>query len=157
MLYALTASLIAVISAEAFYYSSPQPKVYSFSPNATPAAPGPVFRIEGVNALSGIAEVGQDAFVVTGGVFDRMYQNNAMNLSLLKFNGRDISISTVFQKSKCGPVNGILAIPRHKHIILTADTERGEILRIDTTIGHVGVAIKCQALAPVHGGPSLLV
>ncbi|KAF4500343.1 hypothetical protein FAGAP_3493 [Fusarium agapanthi] len=128
-------------------------KVYSFSPNATPAAPDPVFTIEGVNALSGIAEVGQDVFAVTGGVFDGMHQNNTMNLSLLKFDGRDVSISTVFQKSKYGPVNGILALPRHKHIILAADAERGEIMRIDTTTGHVGVAIKDQALAPVPGGP----
>ncbi|KAF5534757.1 hypothetical protein FMEXI_11166 [Fusarium mexicanum] len=137
MRYALTASLIAVISAEAFYYSSPEPKVYSFSPNATPAAPGPVFKIEGVNALSGIAEVGQDVFAVTGGVFNGMYQNNTMNLSLLKFDGRDISIPTVSQKSKYRPVNGILALLRHKHIILAADAEGVEIL----------------TLALVHGGP----
>ncbi|KAF5608493.1 uncharacterized protein FSUBG_4711 [Fusarium subglutinans] len=52
-----------------------------------------------------------------------------MNLSLLKFDGCNISIPTVFQKSKV------------------------EILSIDTTTGHVGVAIKGQALAPVHGGP----
>ncbi|KAG7418152.1 hypothetical protein Forpe1208_v004189 [Fusarium oxysporum f. sp. rapae] len=76
-----------------------------------------------------------------------------MNLSLLKFDGDKVSISTVFQKSKYGPVNGILALPRHKHIILAADAERGEILRIDTTTGHVEVAIKDKALAPVPGGP----
>ncbi|KAF5983690.1 hypothetical protein FCOIX_3038 [Fusarium coicis] len=128
-------------------------KVYSFSPNATPAALNPIFKIEGVNALSGIAEVGQDVFAVTGGVFEGMYQNNTMSLSLLKFDGHNISISTVFQKSKYGPANGILALPRHKHIILAADAEKGEILRIDTTTGHVGVAIKDKALAPIPGGP----
>ncbi|KAF5657346.1 hypothetical protein FCIRC_13290 [Fusarium circinatum] len=76
-----------------------------------------------------------------------------MNLSLLKFDGCNISIPTVFQKSKYRSVNGILALPRHKHIILAADAERVEILSIDTTTGHVGVAIKGQALAPVHGRP----
>ncbi|KAF5251578.1 hypothetical protein FANTH_3188 [Fusarium anthophilum] len=111
-------------------------KVYSFSPNATPAAPGPVFKIEGVNTLSGIAEAGQDVFAVTGGVFDGMYENNTMNLSLLKFDGRDISIPTVSQKSKYRLVNGILALLRHKHIILAANAERVEILSIDTTTGH---------------------
>ncbi|TXC08013.1 hypothetical protein FocTR4_00003702 [Fusarium oxysporum f. sp. cubense] len=167
MRYALTASLIAFISAGAFYYSSLQPKalelvqiphtwienvairsngdllmttigegkVYSFSPNSTPAEPRAIFKVEGVNALSGIAE------------------NDTMNLSLLKFDGDKVSVSTVFQKSKYGPVNGILALPRHRHIILAADAERGEILRIDTTTGHVEVAIKDKALAPVSGGP----
>ncbi|KAK2133507.1 hypothetical protein NOF04DRAFT_1366877 [Fusarium oxysporum II5] len=171
MRYALTASLIAFISAGAFYYSSLQPKalelvqiphtwienvairsngdllmttigegkVYSFSPNSTPAEPRAIFKVEGVNALSGIAE--------------GMYQNDTMNLSLLKFDGDKVSVSTVFQKSKYGPVNGILALPRHRHIILAADAERGEILRIDTTTGHVEVAIKDKALAPVSGGP----
>ncbi|KAG4274963.1 hypothetical protein FPRO04_08971 [Fusarium proliferatum] len=128
-------------------------KVYTFSPTAKPAVSNPIFKIEGVNALSGIAEVGQDVFAVTGGIFEGMYQNNTMNLSLLKFDGDSFSISTVFQKSKYGPVNGISALPRHKHIILAADAERGEILRIDTITGHVEVAIKDKALAPVPGGP----
>ncbi|KAF4417994.1 hypothetical protein FACUT_11927 [Fusarium acutatum] len=128
-------------------------KVYSFSPNATPAASNPIYKIEEVNALSGIAEVGQDVFAVTGGVFEGMYQSNTMNLSLLKFDGHNVSISTVFQKSKYGPVNSTLALMRHKQIILTADAERGEVLRLDTTTGHVGVAIKDKALAPVPGGP----
>ncbi|EXM15561.1 Six-bladed beta-propeller, TolB-like [Fusarium oxysporum f. sp. vasinfectum] len=185
MRYALTASLIAFISAGAFYYSSLQPKalelvqiphtwienvairsngdllmttigegkVYSFSPNSTPAELRAMFKVEGVNALSGIAEVGQDFFAVTGGIFEGMYQNDTMNLSLLKFDGDKVSVSTVFQKSKYGPVNGILALPCHRHIILAADAERGEILRIDTTTGHVEVAIKDKALAPVSGGP----
>ncbi|KAF5718144.1 hypothetical protein FMUND_5436 [Fusarium mundagurra] len=127
-------------------------KVYSFSPNATPAASNAHFKIDGVNALSGIAEVGQDVFAVTGGVFQGMYQNNTMNFSLVKFDGHNISISTVVQKSKYGPVNGILALPRHKHLILAADSERGQILIIDTTTEHVGVAIKDNSLTPVPGG-----
>ncbi|PNP74760.1 hypothetical protein FNYG_11897 [Fusarium nygamai] len=49
-------------------------KVYSFSPHARPAASNHIFNIEGVNALSGIAEVGQDVFAVTGGVFEGMYR-----------------------------------------------------------------------------------
>ncbi|KAH7253887.1 uncharacterized protein BKA55DRAFT_538738 [Fusarium redolens] len=158
MRYALTASLIAFIGAGAFYYSSPQPKalelvqipntwienvairsngdllmttigegkVYSFTPNGTPAEPHAIFKIEGVNSLSGIVEVGEDVFAVTGGIFEGM--------------------------SKYGPINGILALPRHKHIILAADAERGEILRIDTTTGHIEVAIKDEALTPVPGG-----
>ncbi|KAF5592044.1 hypothetical protein FPANT_5497 [Fusarium pseudoanthophilum] len=127
-------------------------KVYSSSPNTTPAAYNPIFNIEGVNALSGIAEVGRDVFAVTGGVFEGMYENNTMSLLLLKFDGHNLSISTVFQKSKYGPVNGILALPRYKHIILAADAERGQILRIDTNTGHVGVAIKDKALTPIPGG-----
>ncbi|KAF5626000.1 hypothetical protein F52700_8715 [Fusarium sp. NRRL 52700] len=138
MLYALTASPIAFISAGAFYHSSPQPnalelvhmsntwienvaissngdllmttigegKVYSFSLNATPAAPNPIFKNEGVNAISGVVEVGQVVLAVTGGVFEGMYRNNTMNLSLLKFDDHNVSISTVFQKSKYGSVDG---------------------------------------------------
>ncbi|KAF5565647.1 hypothetical protein FNAPI_1533, partial [Fusarium napiforme] len=93
-------------------------KVYSFSQNTTPAAYNPIFNIEGVNALSGIAEVGRNVFAVTGGVFEGMYQNNTMSPSLLKFDGHNVSISTVFQKSKYGPADGILALRQHKHIIL---------------------------------------
>jgi sugar lactone lactonase YvrE len=127
-------------------------KVYSFTPNGTPAKPHAIFKIEGVNSLSGIVEVGEDVFAVTGGIFEGMYQSNTTNLSLLKFDVDKVSISTVFQRSKYGPINGILALPRHKHIILAADAERGEILRIDTTTGHIEVAIKDEALTPVPGG-----
>ncbi|KAF5533405.1 hypothetical protein FPHYL_13617 [Fusarium phyllophilum] len=70
-----------------------------------------------------------------------------------KFDGHNVSISTVFEKFKYGPVNGILVPPRYKHIILAADAERGQILRIDTTTRHAAVAIKDKALAPVPGGP----
>ncbi|KAL9572700.1 hypothetical protein ACKAV7_003099 [Fusarium commune] len=108
MRYALTASLVAFLSAGAFYYSSTQPKALelvqiqntwienvairsngdflmtTIGEGKVPVATHPIFKIEGVNALSGIV---------------------------------------------------------------------GEILRIDTTTGHVEVAIKDKALAPVPGGP----
>ncbi|KAF9779129.1 hypothetical protein IL306_002357 [Fusarium sp. DS 682] len=128
-------------------------KVYSFTPNGSSPKPRAIAKIDGVNALSGIVEVGEDIFAVTGGFFEGMYQNDTMNLSLLNFHGENFSVSTVFQKSNYGPVNGIVSLPGHKHIILAADAERGEILRIDTTTGNVEVAIKHEALAPVPGGP----
>ncbi|KAJ4012281.1 hypothetical protein NW752_007954 [Fusarium irregulare] len=76
-----------------------------------------------------------------------------MSLSLVQFVGNETSIRNVFEKSKYGPVNGITALPDHKHIILGADSVRGEILRIDTTTGHIDVAIKHDQLAPIPNGP----
>jgi hypothetical protein len=128
-------------------------KIYTFNAAEQPPKPHVVVTIDGVNALSGIVEVGQDVFAVTGGVFEGNYLNNTMNLSLLKFSGSDVSVQTVFEKSKYGPVNGIVALPHHKHIILAANSERGVVLRIDTTTGHIEVAIKDDQLAPIAGGP----
>ncbi|KAM0194329.1 hypothetical protein ACHAPI_007090 [Fusarium lateritium] len=187
MRYTISASLIALASAGAVFYSKtslPQVheivqlpnvwienvalrsngdllltaftenKIYALNTAQSPPKPHAVVEINGVNALSGIAEVGQDVFAVTGGVFEGgSYLNNTMSLSLLKFSGNGVSVQNVFEKSKYGPVNGIVVLPHHRHIILAADSARGEILRIDTTTGHIEVAIKDDQLAAIAGGP----
>jgi hypothetical protein len=127
-------------------------KVYTLNTATKPPKPHAVVTVDGVNALSGIVEVAQDVFAVTGHVFEGNFLNNTMNLSLLKFSGSGVSVRTVFEKSKYGPVNGIVALPCHRHVILAADSARGEVLRIDTTTGHIEVAIKDDQLAPIAGG-----
>ncbi|KAM0474231.1 hypothetical protein ACHAP7_007918 [Fusarium lateritium] len=187
MRYTISASLIALASAGAVFYSKtslPQVremvqlpnvwienvalrsngdllltpftenKIYTLNTSQSPLKPHAVVEIDGVNALSGIAEVGHDVFAVTGGVFEAgSYRDNTTNLSVVKFSGKDVSVHTVFEKSKHGAINGIVALPHHRHIILAADSARGEVLRIDTTTGHIEVAIKDDQLAVIAGGP----
>ncbi|KAM0248715.1 hypothetical protein ACHAP5_003205 [Fusarium lateritium] len=187
MRYTISASLIALASAGAVFYSKstlPQVhelvqlpnvwienvalrsngdllltaftenKIYTLNTSQTPPKPHAVVEIDGVNALSGIAEVGHDLFAVAGGVFEAgSYRDNTTNLSLVKFSGKDVSVKSVFEKSKHGAINGIVALPHHEHIILAADSARGEVLRIDTTTGHIEVAIKDDQLAAIAGGP----
>ncbi|KAM0558034.1 hypothetical protein ACHAPJ_005201 [Fusarium lateritium] len=128
-------------------------KVYSLNPSQSPPKPEAIAQIEGVKGLFGIAEVGQDVFAIAGSDFDNGFKNNTLNVSLLKFKDNKPSVHTVLEKSKFGPVNGIVALPKHKSIILGADSVRGEILRIDTRSGNIKVAIKHDQLAPIAGGP----
>lgn len=128
-------------------------KLYSINPSQVPPQPQVIAHFENVNGLFGIAEVGKDIFAITGADIGAKFQNDTMNLSLLQFDGNKTSIRTVFEKSKYGPVNGIVALPKHKHIILGADSVRGEILRIDTTTGHINVAMKHDQLGPIPNGP----
>ncbi|RFN48748.1 hypothetical protein FIE12Z_7003 [Fusarium flagelliforme] len=128
-------------------------KLYSLNVSQSPPKPQVIAHFKNVNGLFGIAEVGKDIFAITGGDYGAKFQNNTMSLSLVRFVGNETSIRSVFENSKYGPVNGITALPKHKHIILGADSVRGEILRIDTTTGHINVAIKHEQLGPIQNGP----
>ncbi|KAF4493499.1 hypothetical protein FAGAP_10381 [Fusarium agapanthi] len=128
-------------------------KLYSVNPYKSPFKPEVIAQIEGVNSLFGITEIGNDVFALAAGNdTGQKFQNNSMKLSLLKFNNSQLSVDTVFEESKYGPVNGIVALPYHKHIILGADSVRGEILHIDTTTGKIRVAIQNKELTPSVDG-----
>ncbi|KAF5597696.1 hypothetical protein FPANT_4012 [Fusarium pseudoanthophilum] len=128
-------------------------KLYSVNPYKSPVKPEVIAQIEGVNSLFGITEIGNDVFALAGGNnVGEQFQNNSMKLSLLKFKYGQLSIETVFEESTYGPVNGIVALPHHKHIILGADSVRGEILRIDTTTGRITVAIQDKEFTPSADG-----
>ncbi|KAF5637164.1 hypothetical protein F52700_4901 [Fusarium sp. NRRL 52700] len=128
-------------------------KLYSVNPYKSPPKPEVIAQIEGVNSLFGITEIGDDVFALaTGNDTGQQFQNNSMKLSLLKFKHGQLSVDTVFEESKYGPVNGIVALPHYKHIILGADSVRGEILRIDTTTGKVRVAIQDKEFTPIVDG-----
>ncbi|RBR15750.1 hypothetical protein FVER53590_13989 [Fusarium verticillioides] len=129
-------------------------KLYSVNPYKSPAEPEVIAQIEGVNSLFGITEIGNDIFALAAGNdTGQQFQNNSMKLSLLKFKYGQLSVGTVFEESTYGPVNGIVALPHHKHIILGADSVRGEILRIDTTTGRIAVAIQDKEFTPSADGP----
>ncbi|KAG4267494.1 hypothetical protein FPRO04_12817 [Fusarium proliferatum] len=129
-------------------------KLYSVNPYKSPPQPEMIAQIEGVNSLFGITEIGDDVFALAAGNdTGQQFQNNSMKLSLLKFNYGQLSVDTVFEESKYGPVNGIVALPYYKHIILGADSVRGEILRIDTTTGKIRVAIQDKEFTPGVDGP----
>ncbi|KAF5534339.1 hypothetical protein FMEXI_11334 [Fusarium mexicanum] len=128
-------------------------KLCSVNPYKNPFKPEVIAQIEGVNSLFGITEIGNDVFALAAGNdTGQRFQNNSMKLSLLKFNNGQLSVDTVFEESKYGPVNGIVALPYHKHIILGADSVRGEILHIDTTTGKIRVAIQDKELTPSIDG-----
>ncbi|SCO58722.1 uncharacterized protein FFMR_15878 [Fusarium fujikuroi] len=129
-------------------------KLYSVNPYKSPPKLEMIAQIEGVNSLFGITEIGDDVFALAAGNdTGQQFQNNSMKLSLLKFNYGQLSVDTVFEESKYGPVNGIVALPYYKHIILGADSVRGEILRIDTTTGKITVAIQDKEFTPGVDGP----
>ncbi|KAF5673548.1 hypothetical protein FCIRC_8011 [Fusarium circinatum] len=129
-------------------------KLYSVNPYKSPVKPDVIAQIEGVNSLFGITEIGNDVFALAAGNdTGQQFQNNSMKLSLLKFNHGKLSVETVFEESKYGPINGIVSLPYHKHIILGADSVRGEILHIDTTTGNIRVAIQDKELTPSGDGP----
>ncbi|KAF4457190.1 hypothetical protein F53441_834 [Fusarium austroafricanum] len=129
-------------------------KLYSVNPYKSPSKPEVIAQIEGVNSLFGITEIGDDVFAVAAGNdTGQQFQNNTMKILLLKFRNGKPFVDTVFEESKYGPVNGIVALPYHKHIILGADSVRGEILRMDTTTGKTRVVIKDKELTPSADGP----
>ncbi|KAM5353582.1 hypothetical protein ACJ41O_000232 [Fusarium nematophilum] len=136
-------------------------QVYSFNPRQSPPNPQVVAKIDGTNGITGIAPVGKDIFAVAGSVLDQetvTFENGSMKIALLDFNNRGYgngkpSVEVVVEGTELGPVNGITELPKHKHIILGADSVRGEIVRVDTSKGTADLAFKDDLLAPGPSGP----
>ena len=139
-----------------------QGRVYSFNPKNPRAGAQVIAQIDGVNAIAGVAEIGEDIFAVAGSVYDEQavrFKYGSMKLVEINFrncaasqNGKPTT-RTILEKTDAGPFNGMTALPSQKHIILGADPQRGYIWRVNTKTGVADLAIKDELLAPGPTGP----
>ncbi|KAH7177127.1 hypothetical protein EDB81DRAFT_898798 [Dactylonectria macrodidyma] len=133
-------------------------QMYSVDPSRSPPEARVVAKVEGTNALTGIAETSRDVFAIAGGIFDAetsQFQNGSMKIALADFrrsgDGKP-SVRVILEGEEAGIINGMTTLPHHRHIILGASSLTGEILRINTRTGRSEVAFQDAVLAPIPGG-----
>ncbi|KAM5354696.1 hypothetical protein ACJ41O_001343 [Fusarium nematophilum] len=136
-------------------------QMYSLDPSRAPSEARVVAKLDGTNALTGIAETSRDVFAIAGGIFDAetsQFHNGSMKVALVDFRrSRDgkPSVRVILEGEEAGFINGMTTLPRHRHIVLGASYLTGEILRINTRSGTSEVAFQDEILAPIPGGNSM--
>ncbi|KAJ6442143.1 Six-bladed beta-propeller, TolB-like protein [Purpureocillium lavendulum] len=132
-----------------------------------------VVKVPGIDGLTGIAEIAPDVFAVSGGVnnlSDYSFVLGTARIVTVDFNrrhsggstggggtGNTPTVRTVARVPDTRMLNGLVALPRHPHVVLSADSKGGRVLRTDTRTGRVDVAFADSRLAPGTGPPPELV
>ncbi|KAH8721602.1 hypothetical protein BGZ61DRAFT_347053 [Ilyonectria robusta] len=134
-------------------------RLYSFNPSKSPPTARELLKLEGVNALTGITEVGKDVFVIAGANIDQAtvsFEEGSQKVALVDFrksNYGSPSVRVILEDQDTTFLNGLTTLPRHKHIILGAASKTGEVWRIDTRTGATKLAFKDELLGTVPSGP----
>ncbi|RYC63328.1 hypothetical protein CHU98_g2895 [Xylaria longipes] len=126
-------------------------RMYTLDPRR-PCHPVIAAQIPGKTALTGIAEVAPDKFAVGAGILGNFaFADNSSSIWLVDFaKPTDLlpaSVSWVANVPEAAIFNGIVALPKYPHVVLTSDSIKGTIYRIDTTNGKVDVAFADPKLA----------
>ncbi|KAF9872475.1 hypothetical protein CkaCkLH20_09972 [Colletotrichum karsti] len=127
-------------------------QMYTADPSQSPLQPRIIAKVEGVNALYGITEVGRDIFAVAGANFDpatmAMPDQSSMRLAVVSFQSDrqftdgNPSVEVILKNTTFGAVNGLTSLSCQRHIVLGAISATGEILRVNTKTRVADIAFK---------------
>ncbi|KAI3323665.1 hypothetical protein HD806DRAFT_70106 [Xylariaceae sp. AK1471] len=118
-----------------------------------PAAPGyPVItaQVPGKTALTGTTELTRDKYAVAAGIMDNFaFMNGSSSIWLVDFssNTKQPSLTLAANIPQAASINGIVTLPKHKHVILAIDSAKGVMYRVNTVSGEVDVAFEDELLA----------
>ncbi|KAH8801343.1 hypothetical protein F5884DRAFT_889234 [Xylogone sp. PMI_703] len=97
-----------------------------------------IHRFPEVSGLSGVIEVEHDIFYVTGGVFDlKSFSNESGSYVLWEIDMTNFDktskaiVKKVMNLTKTGLLNGMELLSKQNRTILTADSEKGVVFKID--------------------------
>ncbi|KAF3061594.1 hypothetical protein GL218_02908 [Daldinia childiae] len=124
-------------------------RLYSLDPHAATPKVELVAEFPGSNAISGVVANSPDVFTVTGGDHrPYRYALGSMRVYTVSFQqpGQPAVVKTVAEVPDTEMLNGIASLPSQPHIVLSADSVRGRIFRINTSTGAVDVAFSDPAL-----------
>ncbi|KAL6364759.1 hypothetical protein LRP88_00731 [Fusarium phalaenopsidis] len=133
--------------------------IYSVDPSIPEARV--VAKVKDIDALTGIAEVERDLFVVSGGIYDggTYFEEGSMKILLVDFRecGESHhgcpSVRPILEGKDAGVINGMTPLPHHQHIVLGAASWTGEIWRINTKTRTSEVIMRDDMLAAISTGP----
>ncbi|RSM15968.1 hypothetical protein CEP52_000425 [Fusarium oligoseptatum] len=133
--------------------------IYSMDPSIPEAHV--VAKVKDIDALTGIAEVERDLFVVSGGIYDggTYFEEGSMKILLVDFrecgesHHGSPSVHPILEGKDAGVINGMTTLPDHQHIVLGAASWTGEIWRIDTKTRTSEVILRHDLLAAIPSGP----
>ncbi|KKY33102.1 hypothetical protein UCDDA912_g06926 [Diaporthe ampelina] len=114
-------------------------------PSAIQVANLPSFN--GTSGVTGMAPLGTDRYAVTGGVHTSFaFEKGSMHVYIVSLQSNSVVDSITVPDAPT--LNGLAALPQCPHVLLSADSIGGRILRIDTRTKKVTVAVESDALTP---------
>lgn len=130
------------------------PQLYTIDPNATaPQAEVVAWLPGGITALTGIAEVGDDKFAVTGGIRGS-FNYTQETIYTVDFsvatedNPNATVVSTVATLPDAVMLNGMVALPSNPSVLVLGDSRLGCLWRVDIETGSVTKAIEDPLMLP---------
>lgn len=132
---------------------SPTALLYTLDPKAAAPQAQPVATFDSrVTALTGISPLperspGEELYAVSGGLHTSFaFERGSMAVHIVSIpDGKVIDSIPV---PDTATMNGMAALPRHPHILLSADSIDGRILTIDTQKREAGVLLQDDVLSP---------
>lgn len=130
------------------------PQLYTIDPSAAePKAEVVAWLPGGVTALTGIAEVADDKFAVTGGIRGSFNYTEETIFTVdfsvaTEENPNATVVSTVAKLPDAVMLNGMAALPSNPSILVLADSRMGCLWRVDTETGAVSKAIESPYMLP---------
>ncbi|CAG8962332.1 hypothetical protein HYFRA_00005387 [Hymenoscyphus fraxineus] len=136
-------------------------KLYSLDPNAAKPAPVVVATLPGSTGLTGIATIGPDLYAISGGLHSEfIFANDSMAIYVVSLpptiastnnNAEHAQVAVIVDQIPVNNtlmMNGLTSLPQNPHILLSADSIGGRILRINTQTRGVDVSFSDAALGP---------
>ena len=124
-------------------------RVYKFDPFEDNPEPRLVVEVPGLNAITGIAKVAPDTYAVSGAIREGGFSIVNGSCKIATFNINDNykkagapQATILADVPSAGLLNGLVALPNKKHVILSAESVGGKIYRTDTSTGEVEVSFE---------------
>ncbi|KAL1878150.1 hypothetical protein Daus18300_002066 [Diaporthe australafricana] len=114
-------------------------------PVATQVADLPSFH--NITGVTGIVSLGDDLYAISGGVHTSFaFEEGSMHVYIVSLQTNTVVDDIAVPNTAC--LNGLTGLPSHPHILLSADSIGGRIMRIDTRTKDVSVVVEDEALHP---------
>ncbi|KAK2595102.1 hypothetical protein QQS21_007187 [Conoideocrella luteorostrata] len=133
-------------------------KLYSVEPCLGAAKVSVVAQVPNATALLGIAEIAPDVFAISAGNFikeERAFEKGSGRIAIVRLNrcaAENPTVETVAWIPETRMLNGMVALPENRHIILSADSINGRLFRINTANGVIDVVFQDKTLLPGSDG-----
>ncbi|KJZ75229.1 hypothetical protein HIM_05423 [Hirsutella minnesotensis 3608] len=124
-------------------------RLLTLDPSISRPIPRLVADIPDATGLTGIAHLGSGLYAISGGRHTEFrFDRGSMNIYIVSLDAGSGAVMDVIPVPNTFMMNGLASVPSQPHILLSADSIEGRILRINTITRQVDVAIADEALAP---------
>ncbi|EPE35808.1 Calcium-dependent phosphotriesterase [Glarea lozoyensis ATCC 20868] len=112
--------------------------------------PKPLITLPNATGLTGIARVGEDTYAVSGGNHTHFaFEIDSMFVYIVRIGADEVGeLVDMIPVPVVRMMNGMASLPSSPHIILSADSLAGTIIRVDTRTRSIATLISDPALGP---------
>lgn len=131
-------------------------RMYTLDPSSKKHTPEVIAQVPGSTGITGIAHVAHDLYAVSAGILnltDYSFLPGTSQVALVnvrgyKSGGKLASVRVVAKVLDAGLLNGMVSLPKYRHIVLSVDSKSGRVYRVNTLNGKVDVAFQDDRFTP---------